>query len=294
MTFYDVKINDLKDLPAFPAALKKLIFMIENDSTSFEEIAQIITLDPYLMTKILALANSAYYGGTRKITNIIQAVTRIGTKEIKHIAVSIYLNKLFKNINLNNIILRKFWQHSIATAFISNYIARYFHDHIKQFIKDEEQFYTIGLLHDIAYLILDVYLPEKVEYIIEMMEKSDKSSILEIEADLGFFHAREGANLLRYWEIPESIVTSIEYHHDPENCRGEHYLKTGLLNVADYLAVQMDLNVFNRKDLTPLNKDIWSKFKFSSYNKIEYGSFFSDLNSQVVMFLTLSESILEM
>ncbi|MDD3051761.1 MAG: HDOD domain-containing protein [Candidatus Cloacimonetes bacterium] len=292
--FYNIPLDDLKNIPSVPIILRKLMKILENSDVPIDEIVQVISLDPLLSAKTLALANSAYYGASKRIVSITQAVTRLGTSEIKKLAISIYFGRMFESLSLNNLTVKRFWTHSIATAFISNRIINYLIDDLSVYTAEKDQFYLLGLLHDIAYLILDAYLPEKVEIIINALERNEKRGLLQTEQELGFFHAREGANLLRFWEIPDSIATPIEYHHTPSECSGDFSMRAGILSVADWISNHLEFSVFGRQEVIQRDNLFWKKFQFSKFSEEELDNFWEDLKSQTLMFLLFSESIIDL
>ena len=109
------------------------------------EIAKVIELDQSIAVKILSLVNSAFYGLSRKIANIKEAVAYIGTNAISQLVLSLGVINTFKEKTAGIFDRKAFWQHSIAVALISREIARSNNRH-----KHPDDVFTSGLLHDIA------------------------------------------------------------------------------------------------------------------------------------------------
>ncbi|MCP4260796.1 MAG: HDOD domain-containing protein, partial [Planctomycetes bacterium] len=81
------RISTLKELPSLPHILVKLMEACHDESGSLADIAEILTNDPSLCSKVLRLVNSAYYGLGSRVESIDQAVAYLGTNAVKNIAI---------------------------------------------------------------------------------------------------------------------------------------------------------------------------------------------------------------
>ena len=203
------KISTLKNLPALPHVLVKLISACNKDEVDMMEVSRLVEKDPSLSGKILKLVNSAYYGLPRKIESIHHSVTYLGTGTIKNIAISSSIYQAFsppKGDDQFN--LKTFWWHSLRCAVFAQLIAK----EIKY--KNPEEAFLTGLLHDIGRLVLWVNYPK--EYSELLANYSGRPDLLLAgEIRQGITHCEIGAWLLNRWNLEPFLVDAVMYHHEP-------------------------------------------------------------------------------
>jgi len=68
----------MAQLPSLPAVVAHLIKVVSSPETSAEDAAEIIEKDPALTTRVLRLANSAFYGMPRSVSSVQSAVVILG------------------------------------------------------------------------------------------------------------------------------------------------------------------------------------------------------------------------
>ena len=81
------------------------------------DMADVISHDPALSARMIKVANSAFMGRSVKVTNLHQAVTRIGLRQIKNIATAMAMEQLF--VSHNELIkgyMDKAWQKTLKVA----------------------------------------------------------------------------------------------------------------------------------------------------------------------------------
>lgn len=155
-----------------------------------------IETDPSITMKLLKLSNSAFFGFTREIKSIGDAVSLLGNETVKNAVLSISVFEATKDMEDSAGIDRKmFWQHATAVGSAVRFIAK------KMKIQREENF-TAGILHDIGKIVLDGLFAEFYKGTLEAVE-SEKQSILEAEeGTIGLTHTKLGHELSESWGIP--------------------------------------------------------------------------------------------
>src|SRR5512133_1340035 len=76
------------DLPSVPATLARIIQITSSPEATADELAHVVMLDPSLSTKVLRIANSAYYGRRTKAETITDAVVTLGFGAVRNLAAS--------------------------------------------------------------------------------------------------------------------------------------------------------------------------------------------------------------
>ncbi|MDQ1266529.1 MAG: hypothetical protein QG635_1681 [Bacteroidota bacterium] len=200
-------------LPSLPSLYIKLDKELHSENFSLKKIAEIISEDIATTAKILQLVNSAFFGLSRKITNIEQAVTFLGLNIIRSFV--LYIN-LFSSVKIPKeylFFLEDLWNHSLKVANIAKEIFKQHSD--PDTAADSDDAFIAGILHDIGQLVLMSSVPDYSEKILNLMV-TRKMTYTEAEYEsLGTSHAEVGGYLLGLWYLPYNIVEAVTYHHNP-------------------------------------------------------------------------------
>lgn len=203
---FTAKINAL---PTLSSVANQINAETQKESLTAKSLSVIISKDPALTSKILQLANSAYYGLVKQVTTVDRAVTVLGLNTIKSLALSISVYKYFKDDQSEVFDMKGLWYHSLGCAVAAKVLASVAN------AKLEEQAFVAGILHDIGKIAIAKYLPKEMSRILTLL-KDTQSEQSEIEMDvLGFTHQRIGGVLAESWNFPEKYVVATKYHHGP-------------------------------------------------------------------------------
>jgi putative nucleotidyltransferase with HDIG domain len=226
MKFLVEKINRL---PTIPATLSRILEIIEDPKSGAKDLEAVLVYDPAITAKVVAIANSPYYGFKHKVVELAHAVSLIGFDVVKHISIGLSLFSCFENpysplsSRINDI-----YVHSFASGFAADHLARL------SPACDRQPAFLCGLLHDIGKLVLIKLLDLNYNNILEIaQDKKTQVSAVEREV-LGLDHADVGAWLIDQWGFPEVFVASIRDHHT-----GDGHPMGQLLSVASALSREM-------------------------------------------------------
>src|SRR5690242_15728442 len=78
-------VKKTPDLPSMPAAAIKVMRETESTTSSASSIAHILAQDQALSARVLRLANSAYYGLSRKVANLQESVIVLGMRCVRNL-----------------------------------------------------------------------------------------------------------------------------------------------------------------------------------------------------------------
>lgn len=206
-------LNQVESLPTLPGLALDIMSIAENPNASLSDMVLLIQRDPSLTVKILKIANSAYYGYTRKVNNLQSALLILGLREIRNISLSISVINLFQpsadRVSFNH---HLFWLHSSGCAQIARSLAFKL-----GFFELELEAFTAGLIHDIGKIIIDQFLHEDFARILDLVHHEHLSFYEAENKILGTNHALIGSWLAKKWALPSELVEAIEYHHHPED-----------------------------------------------------------------------------
>jgi len=203
-----------KDLPSLPDRFMKIQNVIQKSDSGAQDLAEIIRSDQATSTMILKVANSALYNSANApIGELSKAITRLGSREVSHIATTMSLMYgLILPAGMSNI--RTFWAHAFGAAIVSEKLAKQL-DPAQERCSHECAFMT-GLLHEIGRVALGL----RVDFSYfegEMGHIHGDTLIQAEEAYYGVNHAEAGMHLMRLWNFPEEICLAMGEYHKPES-----------------------------------------------------------------------------
>ena len=242
-------IMDTKTLPTLPGVITKLNSLSENEKSSVQEMARIVSSDQVLSARILRLANSPSYGFYR-VSTISNAMILLGVNVVKSLALS---SSIFEIMEKNSVGL---WEHSLGTATAANIIAK------KLALPEVEEISTAGLLHDIGKVIIGLKCSEKVQ---EMRSIIKTDEIYTIEAErriLDTDHAEVGGWLSKSWFLPDKLSEPITYHHDVAASE-DHRIKTAVVHLADVLINASGFGDNGDPYVPPIQQIAWDTLKMN-------------------------------
>ncbi len=192
-----------EDLPTLPSIAHKLIEIAGRDKVEPSELSDIVSQDPTLTLKILQATNSAFYALNVEVTSIKHAIVLLGINEVKKIALGACLAKRFMTVAPEvKAHAIQLWEHLLATAILAQDMGLDI---------EEPDLYTLGLLHDIGWLVILAQAPKVFNAITEESELSRK----DLEEAWGVDHQLWGAKLAEKWDLPEPFQVVAYRHHNP-------------------------------------------------------------------------------
>ena len=230
-------VQKVNDMPVLPSRVNRIIEITEDPDSTIENLEREILMDQSLTSKILKLANSAYYGYPRKINTVSQATILLGFQTIKSIALASTVSKMMAR-ELKGYALEEndLWTQSQTCAIISRHIAK------EVSFPNPETAYIGGLLRDIGKTILNHYIEREYQAIVNKVEYG-KISFLEAEEEiLGFNHAQVGEKIAKKWNFPEDLVEAIGLHHTPEKSIVNPKL-VSIVHIADAITMMMGVSI---------------------------------------------------
>jgi HD-like signal output (HDOD) protein len=232
-------VAGLHSLPTMPSNYQGVIRAIHSPNSSIQEIADAVEKDMGITSRVLQVANSAYYGYSKKITSPMEASMLLGIDTLKSLVRYTHVLNNFPQTPATNAVFDAVWRHSAGVAAVARKIV------VLQ-TNDEalgDEAFTAALLHDIGKVVLTSLKPEEYKAVIRQAAES-KIPIHNVERiKLQTTHAETGAYLLSLWGIPFSILEAVAWHHYPRECREKKFsalTAVHVANVAEHQRQQTD------------------------------------------------------
>lgn len=192
------------DLPTMPEVAMAIKDIMDDPDVSAEEIGRVIQLDPVVAGGIIQASNSALYRGTRRITNIRDAIVRIGLQATRDLVISLAIKNIFRGSTADTRKhMHSIWQRSVHVSALSYVIAR----HVRHL--DPEQAMLAGLLHYIG----------AVPILTQIDHNRSEYTEAELEHALEKLQVLVGVLVITQWGLDGGCGSVIEdctqWHRDP-------------------------------------------------------------------------------
>ncbi|HNP61295.1 MAG TPA: HDOD domain-containing protein [Nitrospirales bacterium] len=204
------RIKNCKTLPAIPALPLQVLQLCRDERTTAQRIGDVISKDPSFVAKLLNVANSSFYGGSRhKVTTVTHAVTLLGMNSIATLAFCFSLYRDLRKKGGGAFDHTHFWHRCILASLASKVLAK------RVRVTNEEEIFLAGLLQDLGVLVMSEALG--MEYGLIYKKAAQDHQVLEtLEQDRWKTdHCEIGAWLAETWELPELLRESVKGSHDP-------------------------------------------------------------------------------
>jgi len=227
-------LKDCDNLPSLPAVAIKVLDLCRLEDTSIATLAKTVQQDPALTGRILKVINSAFYGLPNKIASISQAIGLLGIRKTKMVVLGFSVIQVRQTVTETDFDLRRYWAKAVCTAIAAKLLA------LHSSVHSPDEAFVAGLLQDIGVLALWQGLGQDYTRVLEKYRNSDGLLLHQIEQDmLGTDHAAVSGWLIQQWQLPDSLINAIKFHHDwdcgdPDNCP-DRSLRC-ILELADAIA----------------------------------------------------------
>ena len=219
-----------KGLPPFRQTALELTKALGEASPDLKKAAKLISADPTLSSQVLRMCNSPLLGLRSRVISIDHAATLLGPDRLRSLAVATSVAD-FAGKALPESGMSSFWQHSLMSAMLSQFLAErweYF---------EKQQAYIGGLLHDIGQIPEWVLLSEGSEE----SPGAPSNWVDNISVEQEFFgtdHCKLGSVMARSWDLMPSFLDVLENHHTPELAQRDSVLVRMVATADNFLATK--------------------------------------------------------
>jgi HD-like signal output (HDOD) protein len=204
------RFDRIPNLPTLPQVALKVNELLQDPNISVRKLDDTIMKDQAIVSNILKLVNSSFYGFPSKIDSLSRAILVLGFETLRNAILSVSVTQtLTKTNGSDDFSITDFWRHSIAVAVTCRQLS------IRIPLEVPETCFVGGLLHDMGKVIIASFFNEEFQQVITLC----RSGIHYLEAErtvLPLSHARIGGYLTERWRLPENLCNAVIYHHNPK------------------------------------------------------------------------------
>jgi HD-like signal output (HDOD) protein len=198
-------IAGLSRLPGLSPAVQAILPRLGDEAFDAGELAQMVGKDPVLAARVLRLANSPFYGLSRQIGSLREAVAILGFGSLRGLVLSAGVISAFSASD------RAGARRSLAAAATAAVLAA-------GLGLERNTPFTAALLHNLGALLLGHFAPQPWAALAaeSNANAADASAHLDLERRVfGYDHCELGAEITRHWNFPVAIQHAIRHYPLP-------------------------------------------------------------------------------
>ncbi len=215
------------EIPTIPAVAGKVLQELAKPDPYPERIATIIATDQGLTSRILRVANSAFYGLRREVKNLTQAVIVLGLETLRSLVLASSTRLIYKRFGP---IEKTLWEHSMGAAIAAHLITT------QKRMDGRDHAFVTGLMHDVGKVVMNNESPDKFRQVLDLIEQEQIASVDAENKIFSFSHTDVGALLIQNWKLSKELECAVFLHHDldlAETVAAEHVTSIRVTHVAD-------------------------------------------------------------
>lgn len=214
-------------IPSLPEVVVKILRLSNDRNAGLADFEECLRADAPLVARLLKVVNSPFYGFSRKITSVKDAVSVLGTRGVRSLVLAAgasgYLERNYACYGHDT---RGLWKHSVAVAAAAQRIGKA----LGADSACREELFVAGLLHDIGKILLGPFLVDLGE---DVSQHPEETVAVE-QALLGTDHQEAGALITERWNLSAMVVDVVRWHH--AGADGPHVREAAIVRLADRYA----------------------------------------------------------
>jgi putative nucleotidyltransferase with HDIG domain len=228
-------LSNLRSLPVMPAVYQRAIEMLQNPDVSSRRVGKLIALDIGMTAKILQVVNSAFYGLRSRIIDPVHAVVYLGLKTVEGLLLTEGVFSKLDYQTIERFGVRGLQDHCIRVGALARKICN--SENMTE--EDIDVANMAGILHDTGKIILISRFPDEFEEAIKISRQTGRL-LVDVEREIiGVTHGELGGCLLELWGLPNVMIESTTYHHEPAMHVNDQFSVLTAVHIADALDHQL-------------------------------------------------------
>jgi HD-like signal output (HDOD) protein len=244
-------LEKVDNMAVLPHVVFKVLDVSASEDASPLELERAIIVDPAFSSKVLTLANSAFFGLPRRVTSIREAILFLGFRAVRNLAMTVGTYDMFVGKTDKDSLRRKaWWRQSVDTAVCCKWLAFF----TRKAQPDDS--YTCGLLHLIGKTLLDRFGHGDYERVTIMIENGTP----ELDAESRVFgcnHIDVAISAAERWGFPETLLSGVSYL-TPADFDDPHREKRACTAIAHSIAMISQFRKDFENDPSPRELPEWA------------------------------------
>ncbi|MEJ2616431.1 MAG: HDOD domain-containing protein [Ignavibacteriaceae bacterium] len=222
-------LKSFSKLPAPKTISLRLNKVLNSEDVNINLIVNELEYHPFLIAKVLQIANSVSFGVRKEIYSLREAIILIGLQQLRTLVISFeLLKKFFDSLGSRyQNMINDFWNQSLNKANIARRIAENWNEKV-----DRDLIFISTLLSNIGVIAWLYTEPDTFNTFINKL-RNNQITTYEAERTMFIFeHDKIGSILLQLWNFPKKIIDIVENHHSTK--LNDPYIQ--IIQLADQLS----------------------------------------------------------
>jgi HD-like signal output (HDOD) protein len=222
-------VADSLQLVTLPDVFVRVKAVLDDPESCAADMARAIETDPAMTARLLRIANSPFFGFAANIDTTARAVSVLGTLQIHDLMLATTLATSFSGVRSDVLNVADFWEESVRRGVAAKLLAGHCN------LLDGERIFLAGLLGHIGKMVIAILAPGFLQEAAAAAIKRGQALHVVQREMFSLDYAEVGAELLKAWHLPESLVQTIRYQNELE-CADVYPVETAILHIAARIA----------------------------------------------------------
>jgi HD-like signal output (HDOD) protein len=228
-------VTSVAEQITLPDVYHHISSLVITPKARIDDFVDVINLDKALAARIIRIANSRFFGYSRKAHTVKQAISLIGVIQLHDLLLSSLAIRAFSGIPADVINQEMFWRSCIYCGITARMVAK------KCMLPASERLFTSGLLHEIGHIVMYAKIPELAQDVLFESEQSKQPLYILEREMLGYDYGQVGSEIMRLWHLSDSYCDIATYHMEPDKAQNNR-LEVEVVNLARSIMLAEELN----------------------------------------------------
>jgi len=244
-------VSSLDRIPTLPVIYSKLGKLLQSPDATIAAVSNIISEDQVIAAKVLKFVNSAFYGFPQRVGSLQRAIVILGFNTIKNLVFATSVFDMFRGMDTGNAFDKKnFWKHCIGCAVAARVLAE------AADLRNPDEVFTGGLLHDIGKLVTAVHYPERYSTVVNDVQATGCPMVEAERKVFGYDHCQVGSALAVHWRFPPETAQMIGAHHLADGAVPSRK-DIAAVHIGNILCMALGLGSGGERRLATVNPRAW-------------------------------------
>lgn len=235
MTPAHALVKSVAEKITLPDVYHHISNLVTTPEARIDDFVDVINLDTTLAARIIKIANSRFFGYSRKVNTVKQAISLIGVIQLHDLLLSSLAIRAFSGIPAVVINQEAFWSSCVYCGITARLLAK------KCRLPASERLFTSGLLHEIGHIVMYAKIPELAQDVLFESEQNKQPLYILEREKLGYDYGQVGSEIMRFWHLSESYCDIASYHMEPEKAQ-QNQFEIQIVNLARSIMLAEELS----------------------------------------------------
>ena len=269
----DQVVREVREIATLPQVATKVIEVAKDPDAGAADLKAVVEGDPVLSARVLRMVNSASCGMRAAVSNLHQAISYLGFRQVRNLALTASVSEMFRGEEGIGCYRRdQLWKHLVSVGVCARMVAA------RCRIPNFDDAFLAGLLHDVGIIIEDQQIHEHFRGLIGALTEGRTLASQEREW-IGFDHCELGAYIAEIWKFPASVQAAIRHHHASHRYKGVDAEIVACVEIANVICTIKGISSVGIRLVEPPS----GAFRALGFKKADIVILATDLDQELAM-----------